>query len=141
MNTILCIDDDPITLMFCSTIIKKNSFALNVVSAMNGQQAINYYADLVKKTEEEKKHYPELVFLDLNMPVMNGWEFLDEFVKTYYTYFPKTKVVILTSSIDPKDEERATNYSIAIDFLSKPLTNRMLVDLKELIHSIESQDT
>ena len=61
--------------------------------------------------------------------------FLDEFVKTYYSDFPKTKVAILTSSIDPKDEERATEYTIAIDFLSKPLTAKMLNELKTIFES------
>ena len=60
---------------------------------------------------------------------------LDEFVKTYYSDFPKTKVAILTSSIDPKDEERATEYTIAIDFLSKPLTAKMLNELKTIFES------
>ena len=56
------------------------------------------------------------VLNDKGQEVRTG-EFLDEFVKTYYIEFPKTKVAILTSSIDPKDEERATEYTIAIDFL------------------------
>lgn len=135
MKKILCIDDDPVTIMFCTGIIKRNSFAAEVVSALNGQQAIDYYASLQKASAEEKEHYPELIFLDLNMPIMNGWEFLDEFVKTYYIDFPKTKVAILTSSIDPKDEERATDYTIAIDFLAKPLTAKMLNEIKTMFES------
>jgi CheY-like chemotaxis protein len=121
--------------MYCKGIIKKNSFATEIASAMNGQQGIDYYKTLLNSPEADKSNYPNLIFLDLNMPIMNGWEFLDEFVKTYYVQFPKTKVVILTSSIDPKDEERASEYSIAIDFLSKPLTGTMLNDLRTLFQS------
>jgi CheY-like chemotaxis protein len=135
MNKIFFIDDDPVTLMLCSSIIRRNSYAKDVVSAKNGQVAIKYYESLVKSPEEEKVNYPELIFLDLNMPVMNGWEFLDEFVKTYYQIFPKTKVVILTSSIDPADQERACNYPIAIAFRSKPLTIKMLAELNKLIET------
>jgi CheY-like chemotaxis protein len=135
MKKILCIDDDPVTIMFCTGIIKRNSFAAEVVSALSSKKAIEYYASLQKSSIEDKEDYPELIFLDLNMPIMNGWEFLDEFVKTYFSDFPKTKVAILTSSIDPKDEERAADYSIAISFLSKPLTAKMLNELKTMLES------
>ncbi len=135
MKKILCIDDDPVTLMYCMGIIRKNSSATEIASARNGQQGIDYYKTLLNSPEADKSNYPDLIFLDLNMPIMNGWEFLDEFVKSYYAKFPKTRVVILTSSIDPKDEERASEYSIAIGFLSKPLTGTMLDDLKVLFQS------
>lgn len=136
MNKILCVDDDPVTLMFCKSIIKKNYFAIEIDTAMDGQEAIDYYKSLSKSLNAENTSYPDLIFLDLNMPIMNGWEFLDEFVKSYHFIFPKTKVVILTSSIDPKDEEKANIYSIAIAFFSKPLTNEMIQELKKHFNQI-----
>lgn len=132
MNKVFFIDDDSTTRMICTSIIKKNSFAKEVVTAKNGQYGIDYYDSLLKSSEEEKNNYPELIFLDLNMPVMNGWEFLDEFMKNYLQDFPKTKVLILTSSVDPADQKRSTNYSIVIGFQSKPLTKKMLLDLSKM---------
>ncbi|MDW3502850.1 response regulator, partial [Escherichia coli] len=75
---------------------------------------------------------PELIFLDLNMPVMGGWEFLDNFIKKEYQEFnTKTKVIVLSSTIDPTDIEKSKTYPIVIDFLSKPITKEMLEDLKD----------
>jgi CheY-like chemotaxis protein len=129
MNKIFFIDDDPVMLMLGQTIIKRTSYAKEVVTAQNGQEAIEYYAHLSNASKEEKSNYPELIFLDLNMSIMNGWEFLDEFVESYYSVFPKTKVVILTSSINPKDEEKSHEYSVVTDFCTKPLTSKMLTEL------------
>jgi CheY-like chemotaxis protein len=131
MNKIFCIDDDPVTMILNKIIITKSSKDINIESAVDGLEAINYYASLVNSSEEERLNYPELIFLDLDIPYMYGWDFLDEFIKKYYPFFPKTKVVILTSSINPKDEERARKYSIVIDFFSKPLTFSIFNKIKK----------
>ena len=60
------------------------------------------------------------------MPVIGGWDFLDEFMESYYEKFNSTKVVILSSSVDPRDKERAKNYPIVIDFFSKPISKEIL---------------
>lgn len=132
MHKIYCIDDDAITLMYCSALIKKNFLNAEVFVAHHGQEALDYYATLANTGNEEQSNYRELIFLDLNLPVMSGWEFLDEFTKSYYSKFPKTKVVILSSSIDPTDQAKAKTYEVVIDFRSKPMTKGMLLELKEL---------
>ncbi|MBA4851573.1 two-component system response regulator [Emticicia sp. BO119] len=66
--------------------------------------------------------YSGLIFLDLNMLVMNGWEFLDEFTTNYYPKFNKTRIVILSSSTTPSEKAKGLNYPMVIDFLSKSLT-------------------
>jgi CheY-like chemotaxis protein len=67
------------------------------------------------------------------MPVMNGWEFLDSFNTEKYSEFHDTKIVILSSTIDPADLERSKKYPSVIDFLSKPISKEMLDYLKEKI--------
>jgi len=67
------------------------------------------------------------------MPVMNGWEFLDSFNTEEYSEFHQTKIVILSSTIDPADLERSKKYPMVIDFLSKPITKEMLEYLKDKI--------
>lgn len=130
LETILFIDDDLITLMLCKMVISKASFSNELATAKNGEEALKYF-DTLKTTHSINK--PQLIFLDLNMPVMNGWEFLDSFSTDEYSEFHNTKIVILSSTIDPADLERSKKYPMVIDFLSKPITKEMLEYLKEKI--------
>ena len=133
LDLILCVDDDPITLMLCKMVISKSSFATEIITAQKGEEALNYFDDLkLNNLGAEIKKYPSLVFLDLNMPVMDGWEFLDHFSKEEYTSaFKNTKVIVLSSTIDPNDIEKSKTYPMVLDFLSKPITKEIVENLKE----------
>lgn len=134
LETILCVDDDPITLMLCKKVITKSNFSKNIDTAINGEDALKYFDALIVENNSKKNNYPQLIFLDLNMPVMNGWEFLEIFSKNQYAeYFSEIKVVVLSSTIDPKDIEKSKEYPMVIDFLSKPITTEILVLLKDII--------
>ncbi|MFC6097900.1 response regulator [Flavobacterium qiangtangense] len=129
LQKILCVDDDPITLMLYKMVIAKSSFTEEIITAKNGQEALDYYDNLNVANDF---CCPELVFLDLNMPVMGGWEFLDNFNQSEYDQFnKKTKVIVLSSTIDPNDIEKSKKYPMVIDFMSKPITKEMLEGLKE----------
>ncbi|WP_396151231.1 response regulator [Flavobacterium sp.] len=133
LKTILCVDDDPITLMLCKKVIKKAEFSEDVMFANNGQEAYELFQSLVsKKNKSEEFQLPQLIFLDLNMPVMNGWEFLDLFKNTISNEFSQTKVIILSSTIDPADYNKAKQYDVVSHFLSKPITVEMLENLKPI---------
>ena len=129
---ILCVDDDPITLMLCKMVISRATFATEVITAQNGEEALNYFDDLkLNNLGTEIKKYPQLIFLDLNMPVMGGWEFLDHFCKPdYASVFTACKIIVLSSTIDPDDIRKAKTYPMVLDFLSKPITKEMLEDLR-----------
>jgi CheY-like chemotaxis protein len=132
MNKVLCIDDDTVALMLYKIMLTKSLFASEIITALNGQEALDYYKKLSESTlEDEKADYPRLFFLDLNMPVMGGWEFLDNFKASYFNTFEKTKVIILSSTIDPEDFQKAEQYPMVIKLLSKPLTRDMLKYIKE----------
>ena len=130
IKTILCIDDDPITLMLCKKVITKVSFSEEIIFASNGQEAY----ELLKKLclEKELGNVPNLIFLDLNMPVMNGWEFLDSIETDLKSNLKNTKVIILSSTIDPADYNKAKQYEMVSHFLSKPITVDMLENLKPI---------
>lgn len=125
---ILCVDDDAITLMLCKKVITKAEFSSEIDTSNNGEEALKYFENLKKEKEANKVVFePQIIFLDLNMPIMNGWEFLDIFSKSdYYTIFPEVKVIVLSSTIDPRDIEKAKQYPMVLNFLSKPITIEML---------------
>ena len=134
LDSILFIDDDPITLMLCKMVIKKASFSNEIATSKNGEEALQYF-DTLKQIDSnnEFKKQPQLIFLDLNMPVMGGWEFLDSFSTSDYADYNKTKVIILSSTIDPEDLEKSKKYPMVIDFLSKPISKEMLEYVKGII--------
>jgi CheY-like chemotaxis protein len=131
IETVLCVDDDPITLMLSKMILNKAFFCKELVTAKNGEEAIHYFENLLHNKDIE--NYPKLLFLDLNMPVMNGWEFLDNFIeKKLHHTFTEIKVIILSSSVDPNDIEKSKIYPIVIKFLPKPINKEMLESLKDI---------
>jgi CheY-like chemotaxis protein len=127
INQVLCVDDDDITLLLNKLVIKKAEFSTDIVTAINGKDALDFYESIVSKGEISI--YPEFIFLDINMPILSGWEFLDRFLISYYSHFPNTRVVILSSSVNPEDYEKARQYDIVIDFYSKPLSKDQLEKL------------
>ena len=129
---ILCVDDDPITLMLSKKVLEKIDFSEIIDTANNGEDALNYL-ETVKKEHLRNADFvvPELLFLDLNMPVMGGWELLDELMENEYnSYFPDLKVIVLSSTIDPKDIEKSKTYPMVLDFLSKPISREVLEGFK-----------
>lgn len=135
LDLILCVDDDPITLMLCKMVITRADFAQQIITAQNGEEALSYFDDLrVKNSGTNNCHYPKLIFLDLNMPVMGGWEFLDHFSQeAYRSSFEDCKVIVLSSTIDPDDIKKAKTYPMVLDFLSKPISKEMLESLKAIL--------
>ena len=131
LDKILCVDDDPITLMLCKKVVERVEFAKEIITAKNGEEAIQYFDNLFEERKiNDSIVYPKLVLLDLNMPVMDGWEFLESYMsKDYNDIFISTRFIVLSSSIDPYDINRAKTYPV-IGFLSKPITKEMLENLK-----------
>jgi CheY-like chemotaxis protein len=127
LDLTMCIDDDPITLMLLKKIINKATFSKEITTAQNGEEALEFFKSL------KDTRIPQLIFLDLNMPVMGGWEFLDCFTTPEYLNFNNIKVVILSSTIDPEDVKKSKTYPIVIDFFPKPITISMLDYLKTKI--------
>jgi CheY-like chemotaxis protein len=133
LKNVLLVDDDDVTLMICKLRLKKSQFCEEVYTADNGEEAIQFFKNQLSLTEVERS-IPELIFLDINMPIVNGWDFLDEFERSYSGYFPNVKIKILSSSVDPKDLEKASNHPLIMGFITKPLTDD---NLKDLLNSNE----
>ncbi len=129
LDQVLCVDDDPITLLLCKKVLVKFSFCDEIITSTNGEETL-FYFDTLLKTALPK---PNLVFLDLNMPVMGGWEFLDAFNTSKYQVFHTTKIIVLSSTMDPNDVNKAKKYPMVIAFLPKPINKSMLEHLNEIL--------
>ncbi len=122
---VLLVEDDPITIMVCDRIIKLSDFAEKVVSCENGKTAMDHIHKLVA----EGGKFPEIIFLDINMPVMNGWDFLEEFEAIKDKISPMPRIFILSSTVDPEDYKRAKSFTAVDNFISKPLSKEFLENI------------
>jgi CheY-like chemotaxis protein len=119
IKTILLIEDNEIDAFITERVLSRKKIAASIVVKSNGHEGIDYLDEL------EKRHlpFPEIIFLDLNMPHMDGFAFLELFRTYTRDLIDKTCIVILSSSSDPKDMHRAKRYRNVKEYLVKPLTN------------------
>lgn len=126
----MCIDDDPIVLMLNDLILREQSFCKNLIKIDKAEIALEYFEEQTKLKPEEQA-LPSLIFLDINMPVMDGWEFLEAFTDKFQLFHNKVRVIILSSSVNPADLEMAENHPLVIGFMPKPLGETELTSLKK----------
>ena len=110
------IDDDKLHQHAMSRMLKYIKTPVHLIQFYNGLQAIEY----IKENMPEWKHLPDAIFLDINMPVMNGWQFLDEFIPLLPKQNCRTTIYIVTSSVSDADIEKAASYSEISEYIIKP---------------------
>lgn len=120
INVIL-VDDDEIVLFLNKVLLRKADFHPSPKLFTKAKDCLEYL-------NSKNDHNPCLLFLDINMPEMNGWEFLDEIENMESN--SHIMVVIVSSSIDKSDHERATNNPFVIDYIEKPIYKTRLLALK-----------
>lgn len=130
IKKLLLVEDDPITQMLERIILSNAGFCQETVSLDNGLAAKDWL-DQALSQGEGQKNLPELILLDLNMPMMDGWEFLKLFEEEYAQQFPITKVIILSSTVNPLDWEKSKQHDLVIGFEKKPLSIEALDRLKQ----------
>jgi len=118
-KSIFVIDDDPITVFGLKKMLRDLHPERPICAYANGKQALEAIGELLRT----KRPIPEVIFLDLNMPVMDGWQFLEAFLSLPVE--GAVRINIVTSSIDPNDLNRWEEYKIRshhrIDFHNKPI--------------------
>lgn len=127
LNCILLVDDDKVTNFVSQRVIDRMGCTEKVEIAQNGLEAI----DLLKAETDGKYICPDLIFLDINMPGMNGWEFLEEYKKLDEEQRGKHVIVMLTTSLNPDDRNKANEIEDISYFRNKPLTEQVVNDILE----------
>ena len=121
-DCVLLVDDEKINNFLNAEIIKKISKKIIVKCVMNGQEALEYITRSGKYAEKQSHPLPKIIFLDINMPKMNGWEFLNEYSKLPGEVKDDTVIAMLTASINPDDRKKACSYQEVRDYINKPVS-------------------
>ena len=123
LNCILVIDDDEPTNFFTRIILEEWGGCKHIKTVQSGQEALDYLAQSeAPGADPETSPSPDLIFLDINMPAMNGWEFLDEYTKLSIPPQHKIIMVMLTTSLFPDDLAKSKSRPEVSGFENKPLT-------------------
>ncbi|MBO9584512.1 MAG: response regulator [Flavobacterium sp.] len=124
---ILVVDDNPTDRFIAKKMIEKCNFAQEVILTESAYQALEH----LKELEDEPNSLPEFIFLDINMPGMNGYEFLEQYSKFSDAVKSKSKILMLTTSLHPDDIKRAESNPLVARFINKPISK----DKLEMIHN------
>ncbi len=120
------IDDDPIFVFGAQRLMRDANFCRGFLIFHDGQKALDYLSAIF--LGQSTAAIPEVILLDLNMPVLDGWQFLDAI--TTFDIDKEITIFIVSSSIDPKDKERAQHYKYVKNFIIKPISKLKLQQLR-----------
>lgn len=123
MKHLLIIDDDAVSVLILKKMLLNAGFLDNPMVFKNGNEAINYLYNNHKSIEKYS------IFLDINMPIMNGWEFLEEIESKIN--IENFSIYLLTSSTSEQDIVKSKNYKSIKKFISKPVAKEILHEIKE----------
>ncbi|MES2560392.1 MAG: response regulator [Bacteroidota bacterium] len=125
IKTLILVDDDGIFVFLTRKAIEQTKIVELVEVFENGLDALNF----LKENKINIGVLPEIILLDLSMPIMDGWQFLEEYTKLNPTMGKKITIYICSSSISPDDIARAKTISEVTDYLIKPIMKDKLIDL------------
>jgi CheY-like chemotaxis protein len=129
LKCILMVDDDEPTCFYNKLVVEQSGCAEKVVTAQSGRQALEYLNNCI----EDNSNYPcpDLIFLDINMPAMNGWEFLEQYKNLQSHKKGKVMIIMLTTSLFPEDQQKASEIPEISGFEHKPLNGKKLLQVLE----------
>ena len=119
IETVCIIDDDSIYINLITKILELKKISKSVLVFKNGKEALDYFQSLVDHGDSNL--IPGIILLDLNMPVMDGWQFLDQFAAINEKLQERINLYVVSSSINLRDIDRAKSIDIVSDYITKPL--------------------
>jgi CheY-like chemotaxis protein len=125
INTLYIVDDDETYQFILKRIVSENCSVKEVKGFLNGRQAIDGLSASIGKPDQ----IPELILLDLTMPVMDGWQFLEHYISLQPRIKKKIEIYIASSSVNPQDVERARAIEQVTDYVVKPITREKFADI------------
>lgn len=128
-KTVMLIDDNEIDNLINQKMIEAASIAENIYTHTGAKSAIEFLKNM-ERTGVADQVLPDVIFLDIDMPLMDGFQFLDEFEKLGDSAKKKCRIVMLTSSINPQDFNRSKKYENVKLYLNKPLSHESIVKLE-----------
>jgi CheY-like chemotaxis protein len=129
IDLVMLVDDNDTDNFISRRIIEITKFAEDVVIKNSGKSALEYLED----HKSDHARLPDLIFLDINMPIVDGFVFLYEFEKFDYSIKDKCKVIILSSSDNKRDIDKIVNNDHVIKFITKPLTEIALEEVSQIV--------
>ena len=127
-RNVMLIDDNEIDNLINQKMIEAAVVAENIFLHTSAKSAIEFLRN-IENLDVAERVLPDVIFLDIDMPLMDGFQFLDEFEKLNNAVKKKSRIVMLTSSINPQDFTRSKKYNSVRQYLNKPLTNESIVNL------------
>jgi CheY-like chemotaxis protein len=124
IKNLFILDDDIITTHLMKEIIKDLTFVSDFHIENNGWQAMEYL-----HLASKQNSFPDLLLIDLKMPEMDGFEFIEHYEETFFASHPESALMVITSSVSEKDRQKAMQYTSVTRFLLKPLTEKTLEDI------------
>ncbi|MBC7922079.1 MAG: response regulator [Ferruginibacter sp.] len=129
LNKVLIVDDDQASIFLTQMVLEEMRITNEIHTADTGKDALVFLeknvALISRDDRTEPAEQPNLIFLDINMPVMDGFEFLDHFEKMHASHATDFHVVLLTTSINERDVDKAKKYNV-VSYMEKPITEEKI---------------